>query len=312
MAASSGTRANWKGVLRVGELSCRVALYTAASSSDRIAFHMLNRRTGNRLQRQFADSETGAVVEREDQVKGYESNSGDYIVLEPEEVAAAVPESDKTLAVSAFIRCSDVDDIYFDRPYFLAPADREADEAYELIRAGMSRKKVAALAQTVLFRRVRSVLIRAEGDGLVATTLNFNYEVRSAENAFSDVPSLRIEGEMLQLAEHIIKTKAGTFDPAAFDDRYEAALAELVKAKLEGRKIVAPKRPRTGKVVDLMEALRESAGLSGSNRKSAQRKSAQPTKETKSAAKGGNTRKTARRADSKTAAKTAPARRRAG
>ncbi|CAH1657978.1 Non-homologous end joining protein Ku [Hyphomicrobiales bacterium] len=312
MTASESTRANWKGVLRVGEVSCRVALYTAASSSDRIAFHMLNRRTGHRLQRQFADSETGAVVDREDQVKGYETGEGDYVVLEPEEVAAAVPESDKTLAVSAFIHCSDVDDIYFDRPYFLAPADREAEEAYVLIREGMSRKKVAALAQTVLFRRVRSVIVRAEGDGLIATTLNFNYEVRSADNAFSDVPSLRIKGEMLQLAEHIIKTKAGVYDPAAFEDRYEAALAELVKAKLEGRKIVAPKRRPAGKVVDLMEALRESAGLDQGTRKSARGRKAKPAKD----AKDGPGRKSSAGSNRKTVttakAKTASARRRAG
>jgi DNA end-binding protein Ku len=273
---------------------------------------MLNRRTGNRLQRQFADSETGAVVDREDQVKGYEAGSGEYIVLEPEEVAAAVPESDKTLSVSAFIRCSDVDDIYFDRPYFLAPADREAEEAYALIREGMRAKKVAALAQTVLFRRVRNILVRAEGDGLIATTLNFNYEVRSADNAFSGVPSLRVKGEMLQLAEHIIETKAGTFDPAAFEDRYEAALADLVKAKLEGRKIVAAKPRPAGKVVDLMEALRESAGLGGSERKAARSRNAKPAKDTKPAATDGKGRKAAAGSNTKAAAKTAPARRRAG
>ncbi|MEY9783931.1 non-homologous end joining protein Ku [Sinorhizobium fredii] len=254
-------RANWKGYLKVAEVSCPVALYTAASTSERIAFHTINRATGNRVHRQFVDSETGKPVEKDDQVKGYEVGSGDYVVLEPEEIAAAVPESDKTLSVSAFIACGDIDDVYFDKPYYLAPTKSHAEDAFALIREGMRKKKVAAIARAVLFRRVRTLLIRAYEDGLIATTLNFDYEVRSAKEAFDEVPDLKIEGEMLELAEHIIKTKRGKFDPAKFDDRYEAALAELVKAKLEGKKIEPRKEPKREKVVDLMEALRQSAGV---------------------------------------------------
>ena len=256
-------RANWKGFLKVGELVCPVALYTAASTNERISFHMLNRRTGHRLHREFVDSETGKVVEREDQVKGYEAGENDYIALDAEEVAAAVPQSDKTLAVEAFIACGDIDDLYFDKPYYLAPSDRHAVEAFALIRDGMKAQKVAALAETVLFRRMRTLLIRAEGEGLVATTLNYDYEVRSAEDAFSDVPDIKLKGEMLELAEHIIRTKRGRFDPKTFDDRYDAALAEVVKAKIEGRKIKPLKPKAEGKVIDLMEALRQSAGKDG-------------------------------------------------
>lgn len=253
-------RANWKGFLKVGELVCPVALYTAASTSERIAFHMLNRKTGHRLHREFVDSETGKVVEREDQVKGYEAGENDYIALDPEEIAAAVPESDKTLEIEAFIACGDIDDLYFDKPYYLTPSDRHGAEAFALIREGMKTKKVAALAETVLFRRVRTLLIRPEGRGLVATTLNYDYEVRSAEEAFSEIPAMKLKGEMLELAEHIIKTKSGRFDPKTFDDRYDAALAEVVKAKIEGRKIKPVKPKAEGKVIDLMEALRQSVG----------------------------------------------------
>ena len=256
-------RANWKGFLKIGELTCPVALYTAASTTDRIAFHTINRETGNRVRRVFVDSDTGKPVDRDEQVKGYEVGKGDYVVLEPDEVAAAVPESDKTLSVSAFVACTDIDDVYFDRPYYLAPSDKHAEEAFTLIREGMHRKKVAAIAQTVLFRRARSVLIRAHDKGLIATTLNFDYEVRSAKEAFDEVPDLKIKGEMLELAEHIIKTKKGRFDPTKFDDCYEAAVAELVKAKLEGKKIEIRKVPERANVIDLMAALRESAGLSG-------------------------------------------------
>jgi DNA end-binding protein Ku len=254
-------RANWKGFLKIAEVTCPVALYTAASTAERIAFHTINRATGNRVRRQFVDSDTGKPVEKEDQVKGYEIASGDYVVLEPEEVAAAIPNSDKTLSVEAFIGRDDIDDVYFDKPYYLSPSDRHAEETFVLIRDGLKAKKVAALAQTMLFRRVRTLLIQAHGAGLIATTLNFNYEVRSAVDAFHDVPDMKIKGEMLELAEHIINTKKGKFDPSTFHDRYEAALADLVKAKLEGRKIEVRKEPKRDKVIDLMAALRESAAM---------------------------------------------------
>lgn len=253
-------RANWKGFIKFGEVACSVALYTAASSSERIAFTTINRATGNRVRREFVDSETGEPVGREDQVKGYEIENGDYIVLEPEEVAAAIPDSDKTLKIEAFVPCSEIDDVYFDKPYYLAP-DRVGADAFRLLRDGMRQAKVAALARTVLFRRLRTVLIRPHGDGLIGTTLNFDYEVRSAAKAFDDIPDVRIEGEMLDLAKHIIATKRGAFDPKSFDDRYDAAVAELVKAKLEGRDIPKKRAPKPSKSNDLLQALRESAGL---------------------------------------------------
>ncbi|PZQ96214.1 MAG: Ku protein [Cereibacter sphaeroides] len=256
-------RALWKGFLKVGEVSCAVALYSAASTSERIAFHTINRDTGHRVRRQFVDSDTGKPVEKEDQVKGYEVAQGEYVMLDPEEVASVVPDSDKTFTISAFIGCNEVDDVYFDKPYYLTPSNGAAEEAFGLIRDGMDAKKVAAIAQTVLFRRVRTVLITAHDAGLIATTLNFDYEVRSAKEAFGDIPDFEVKGEMLELAEHIIKTKAGAFNTAEFDDRYDSALAELVKAKLAGKKIEPRKEPKRDKVVDLMAALRESAGLAG-------------------------------------------------
>ena len=280
-------RANWKGFLKVGELVCPVALFTAASTSDRIAFHMLNRKTGNRLHREFVDSETGKVVEREDQVKGYEAGENDYIALDPEEVASAVPESDKTLEIDAFIPCDDIDDVFFDKPYYLSPADRHGAEAFALIREGMKAQKVAAVAATGLFRRVRTLLIRPQGEGLAATTLNYDYEVRSAEEAFAEIPAIKLKGEMLELAEHIIKTKSGRFDPKTFDDRYDAALAEVVKAKIEGRKIRPAKPKAEGKVIDLMEALRQSAGKDEKPAKPKTRKPAAARKTAASRRKAG-------------------------
>ena len=279
-------RANWKGYLKIGELSCPVALYTAASTSERVSFHIINRETGNRVHRQMVDAETGRAVENDDIVKGFEVASGQYIVFEPEEIKAVVPESDKTLALDTFIPCNGVDAIYLDRPYYLAPADKASAEVFELIRRGLQEKDAAALARTVLFRRMRTLLIRPTQDGLIASTLNYDYEVRSAKEVFADIDDFKIEGEMLDLARHIIDTKRGEFDPTEFDDRYETALAELIRAKIEGRKL--PKKPKKQekKVSNLLNALRQSAGAStppakrrasaSSGRKAPARKTAAP------------------------------------
>ena len=155
-------RAIWKGHLEIGQLVCPVALHAAASTSERVAFHIVNRKTGHRVRRVFVDAETGETVERDDQAKGHETDRGKMVVVEEEELAEAVPESDKTLRVEAFIPCDEVDTLYFDRPYYLTPDGEAAESAFAVIRAGLAKQKAAAIARTVLFRRLRPVLIRAQ------------------------------------------------------------------------------------------------------------------------------------------------------
>ncbi|MGK9053900.1 Ku protein [Neorhizobium petrolearium] len=276
-------RANWKGYLKVGELSCQVGLYTAASTSDRVSFHIINRDTGHRVHRQMVDADTGKPVDNDDIVKGYEVSSGEYVILEPDEIKAAVPESDKTLELETFIPCNGVDTIYLDRPYYLAPVDKPSAEIFGLIRMGLKEKNVAALARTVLFRRLRTLLIRPSEDGLVASTLNYDYEVRPAKEIFSDIKDFKIEGEMLDLARHIIDTKRGEFDPTEFDDRYEAALAELIRAKIEGRKLKKKPTPEPKKVSNLLDALRQSAGTTAP--RNANRKKTAAKKTTRAASR---------------------------
>jgi DNA end-binding protein Ku len=260
-------RAQWKGYLKIDEIACQVALYTAATTAERTTFHMVNAATGHRVKRLFVDEKTGKEVAREDQVKGFETDKDQYVILEPGEIESVIPEGDKTIAVETFIPCGDVDTVYFDKPYFLAPVDDVAEKAFVLLREGLRARKVAALARAVLFRRARTLLIRPMGDGLVANTLNFDYEVRSAAAAFKGVKEHKIKKEMLDIAGHIIDTLEGEFDPAAFEDRYETALAELVRAKIEGKPIRKPAKAKPAKVVDLMSALRESAKAVGSKAK---------------------------------------------
>jgi DNA end-binding protein Ku len=280
-------RAQWKGFLKVGEVSCGIALYTAASTSDRISFNTINKATGHRVNRVFIDSSTEEVVAREQQTKGFEINDGHYVIIDPEEIAAAVPDSNKTLEIEAFIACSDVDDVYFDKPYYLTP-DKIGSDAFTALRDAMEKSKVAAIARAVLFRRMRTVLIRPHGKGLIATTLNFDYEVRSSRKAFEDMPKIKLEAEMLDLARHIISTKKGKFDPATFDDRYEAALSELVKAKISGKALPKRKTVEVSKPSDLLAALRQSAGMTKDSEQKPKRAAANAnrTASRKTAARG--------------------------
>lgn len=253
-------RAVWTGVIKIAELICPVKMYTAASTSERIGLHMVNRKTGNRLRRIYVDNKTNKPVETADQVKGYETADGSYVTLEADELAAAVPNGDKSLTVDAFVPASGLVPTYFDKPYYLLPASDVTEDSFVLIRDALHNQDSVAVAHAVLFRRLRPVIIRAHGKGLIATTLNFDYEVRAASEAFDGIKKRKIEPEMLELSRHILTTKAGKFEPSKFDDRYEAALTELVRAKIEGRKIIPLRRPEPTKANDLLEALRLSAG----------------------------------------------------
>ena len=280
-------RANWKGHLKLGFLSCPVALYTAASEGDRISFHTLNRKTGHRVMRQFVDSDTGKPVERTDQVKGYEIGKGDYVVLTTEDIEEAIPESTKTINIDSFVSDGEMDEVFIDNPYYLVPSEPTGQEAFALIRKAMEEKKVIGIARTVLFRRSRLLMLRPNGPGLTASTLHFDYEVRAAEDVFSDITKQTLSKEMIELAKHIISTKRGKFEPDKLEDRYEDALAELIKAKQQGKEIKAPPKPaHGGNVVDLLDALRKSVGHPstrtevGTTRRAAPRKRKAATRRT--------------------------------
>ncbi|PYB77548.1 Ku protein [Rhizobium wuzhouense] len=279
-------RAIWKGYLSIGDVGCAVALFSAIDAQERTSFHIINRDTGNRVRRQYVDEDTGKAVDKDDLVKGYDQADGHTVVLEADEIREAVPDSDKRLEMSTFLPCADIDTLYLERPYFLAPADAQSVEAYDLIRDTMVATNVAAVARTVLFRRVRSVLIHPEGRGLIATTLNYDYEVRDPAESFGDIAKVKIDSEMLDLARHIIDTKMGRFDPAAFEDRYEEALAELVRAKIAGRKPKKLPKRKAENVTSLMDALRRSAGAPASSKGKAQ-----PAKSRKAAPSAGRQKK---------------------
>jgi DNA end-binding protein Ku len=252
-------RANWKGYLKLSLVSCAVALYPASSTSSRVAFNTLNRQTGHRVKRQFIDAETGAVVEPEDQVKGYPVGKTQYIMVDDDELDAIRIESTHTIEIERFVPLAEVDHRYFDAPYYIAPQDRVSEEAFAVIREAMRDKKMVGVGRVVIARRERPMVIEPLGKGLLATTLRYANEVRNEADYFEDISDIEIPAEMKDLAEVIIDRKAGHFDPKAFDDRYEIAVLDILRQKEAGRPVEeSPQAPRQGNVINIMDALRRS------------------------------------------------------
>jgi len=251
-------RANWKGYLKLSLVSCAVALYPATSTSSRVRFNTLNRATGNRVKQQYIDPATGETVDAEDRVKGYEVGKNTYVFIEDEELDAIKIESTHTIDIESFVPVEQVDKRYLEAPYYIAPDDKVAQEAFAVIRDAMKEKGKAGIARVVISRRERMVLLEPLGKGIMATMLRYPYEVRSEQPYFEDIPELNIPKEMRDLAGHIIETKSADFEPAKFEDRYENAMIELVKSKETGRPVAAPEAPRPSNVVNLMDALRKS------------------------------------------------------
>ncbi|HEX2529646.1 MAG TPA: Ku protein [Geminicoccus sp.] len=259
-------RPNWKGYLKLALVTCPVAMFTAATTAERISFHTLNRETGNRVRRQYIDAETGDVVEDDEQVKGYELEDGQYVQIEEDEYDSVALESTHTIDIDKFVPRAEVDEIYIDTPYYLVPTDKVGEEAFVVIREAMRARRMVGLARVVLYRRERILMLEPRSKGIMAHTLHYDTEVRDDRGYFEDIRNIKLSSDLIDLASHIIDTKASRFDPSEFRDRYEEALVEMVKAKAKGKKPKAPPKPRDqGNVVNLMEALRRSLGATNDN-----------------------------------------------
>jgi DNA end-binding protein Ku len=281
-------RANWKGYLKLSLVSCEIALYPASSASERVRFNRLNRQTGNRLKQLMVDAGTDEPVDREDQIKGYQVGKNSYVQVKDDELDAIKIESTHTIDVESFVKIDEVDKRYLDTPYYIAPEGKVGIEAFTVIRDAMRDKRRAGLGRVVISRRERMVLLEPFENGILATLLRYPYEVRGHEAYFEDIPEVKIPDEMRELAAHIVERKEAKFDPATFEDRYENAVVELLKAKEAGR----PAAPvaevaRPSNVINLMDALRQSiaADKGGSPQRASKPKAASKTSSDRAKAK---------------------------
>jgi DNA end-binding protein Ku len=255
-------RANWKGYLKLSLVSCSIALYPATSTRERVRFNIINRETGNRVRYRQVDAETGDDVPEEDRVKGYKTADGSYVLLEPEELDEVALESAHTIDIESFVPRKEIDEIYLDQPYFITPEDKAGIEAFAVIRDAMRSTALVGLARAVLYGHERLLMLEPQDKGIKATTLRYREEIRPAKDYFSDIEEKKVPKDMLELAEHILKTKRAHFDPSKFSDRYEDALKALIHAKQAGKAPpAAPSKPSN--VINLMDALRRSVRSDG-------------------------------------------------
>ena len=278
-------RAYWKGSLKLSLVSCPVLLYPASTSVDKTRFHMINKETGNRLKQQMIDAETGDVVESDQKGRGYELKKGEYVEIEKDELEAVQIESNHTIDIDSFVPRDEIDKRYLNHPYYIAPDGKAGVDAFAVIRDAMKDKDRVALARIVLSNREHVIAIEPLGRGLLGTTLRYPYELRDEDDYFDDIKNPKISKDMIELASHILDSKAAHFDPSKFKDEYENALKTLVKRKAAGKPVKAVEREeQPDNVINLMDALRQSLKGKASAKRSGQaasrpsRRTARPAK----------------------------------
>lgn len=252
-------RAYWKGSLKLSLVSCPVALYPASTSAEKTRFHMINRETGNRLKQQMIDAGTGDVIESDQKGRGYELKKGEYVEVGKAELEAVQIESNHTIDIDSFVPRDEIDKRYLNNPYYIVPDGKAGADAFAVIRDAMKDQDRVALARIVLTNREHVIAIEPLGKGLLGTTLRYPYELRDEGDYFDDIKSGKISKDMIELASHILDTKAAHFDPSKFKDEYENALKALVRRKASGKAVKVVERADTpGNVINLMDALKQS------------------------------------------------------
>src|SRR3569623_1214512 len=252
-------RASWKGYIKLSLVSCPVRLYPAVSGSERIAFNQLHKDTHNRINMKQVDPELG-LVERSDLVKGYEYESKLYVIIEDSDLESVRIDSTHTMNIEAFVGEDEVDVIYQDAPYNLAPDGAMAEETFIVLREAMRKSGKLAIARLVMPSRERIVTIGARETGMFVSTLRNPSEVRGTAEYFGNITVGKPDPEMLELAEKLIEQKVTKFDPKVYEDRYEAALMQMIREKLKGHKPIIAAAPERGNVINLMDALKASLG----------------------------------------------------
>ncbi|MFA7595169.1 MAG: Ku protein [Novosphingobium sp.] len=258
-------RAYWQGQIRLALVSIPVEIYPAVKSGASISFRQIHEPSGKPVSYEKVVQGIGPV-DRDDIIRGYEVSKGNYVLLEDDEIEAAKIESKRTLELVQFVEQHEIDVLYFEKPYFVVPADELAEEAYIVLREALRQARKVGLGQLSVRGREQLVALKPCGKGLVLEVLRYADEVRRAQSYFSEIGKDKPQKELLDLATALIEQKTAPFDPVEFHDRYVDALRKLIdkKAKAKGRKILEdveePAPSRGSNVIDLMAALKKSIG----------------------------------------------------
>lgn len=273
-------RPTWQGHLKLSLVTCPVAMYTATASSSHVSFHLINPETNNRIRMVPTDPDAGPV-DRSDLVKGYEVSKDEYVLFDDADFDKVKLESTRTISIDQFVNETEIDRLYWDDPFYVVPEKGVGAEAFAVIREAMKKAGKIAIGCLVLRGRERQLALEVHGKGLVAYSLRPHDEVRDADDFFDDIPAVKADKDMVDIAARIISQKDAAFDPTQFKDRYDEALREMIKAKQKGQGVVEAPEPDDTNVIDLMEALRASLKGSADGAKKAPAKKAATKASTK-------------------------------
>jgi DNA end-binding protein Ku len=253
-------RSFWKGYLKLSLVTCPVAMTPATSESEKIRFHTLNRKTGNRVVSRYVDAVSGKPVEEDDEVKGYERGDDDYVMLEDDELDSVALESSRTIDIEKFVPRESIEWIWYDTPHYLTPNDPVGEEAFSVIREAMAATGTVGISRLVLYRRERAVMLEPRGLGIVLWTLRYGDEIRDSTGYFSGIKAEKPEKELVALIGELIEQRTERWDPAMVEDPVQDELLKLIAAKKRGRKPAKPKvqAEHSSNVVNIMDALRKS------------------------------------------------------
>ena len=252
-------RAYWKGYLRLSLVSFPIKLFPATSDREKIRFHQINRKSGNRIRYIKVDAVTGEPVDDEDIGRGYEIGSGRYLEITDDELEAIAVQGTHTIEIDQFVPKDEIDEIYWAIPYYIAPDGDVGRQAFSVIRETIKKEHMVALGRVVFTTREHMIVIQPRGKGTLGLTLRYPYEIRDEELYFGEITDEKIPKDMLDLAVEIVRSKARHFQPDKFEDHYESALRQLIAKKQRGEKIEQVRKRPQAKVINLMDALRRSA-----------------------------------------------------
>ena len=254
-------RTFWKGYLKLSLVTCPVAMMPATSEAEKVRFHTLNRKTGNRVVSRYVDSVTRKPVDEADEVRGYQRGEDDYVMLEEDELDDVALESTRTIDIETFVPADEVGWIWYDKPHYLMPDDKVGEEAFAVIREAMVANKVVGISRVVMYRRERAVLLEPRDRGIVLWTLRYGDEVRDADDYFGGIGKEKSESGQLALMKKYIKAKTRKWDASLAEDPVQENLLEMIESKKKKRKS-RPAKPKAeeapSNVINIMDALKAS------------------------------------------------------
>jgi DNA end-binding protein Ku len=254
-------RSFWKGYLKLSLVTCPVAMVPAHTEGEKVRFHTLNRKTGDRVETRYVDASTGKVVGDDDEVKGYQKGENQFVVLEDDEIDAVALESTRTIDIEMFVPKDSIEWVWYDKPHYLTPDEPIGEEAFSVIRDAMEATDTVGISRLVLYRRERAVMLQPRDRGIVLWTLRYGDEVREPDPYFAGIKSEKADAKLMKLVSTLIQERSEPWELSMVSDPVQDKLKQIIASKKKGKRPPRPKArepERPSNVISIVDALKRS------------------------------------------------------